>query len=389
MAAETTMPKDLYDVLGVGRGATPDEIKKAYRKLARQYHPDINSDPNAAEQFKEINAAYEVLSDEEKRSRYDRFGAAGINGFNGAGPNVGGFGDLNDIFEQFFSGFGGGGSASARSRRQARAGRDLRYDLAVSFEESIFGVEKTIDLTRMEPCDNCHGSGAEPGTGLRRCPECNGVGELRQVRQTFLGSMVTSSTCPRCNGRGEVIDTPCRTCRGQGQVRRTRQVTISVPGGVDDGMRIRQVGLGEPGENGGPSGNLQVVIKVEAHDFFRRRDNDILVDIPINVAQAALGTSITVPTVDGDETLAIPAGTQTGKVFRMRGHGAPRLRSDGSSTGRGDQLVVVQVEVPTRLTPDQKRLFQELAQTLGTETVPRKAGKGFFDRVMDFLNGES
>src|SRR5579864_608490 len=219
MAAETAMPKDLYEILGVGRGATPDEIKKAYRKLARQYHPDVNKDAAATEHFKEINAAYEILSDEEKRGRYDRFGAAGINGVNGGGPNVSGFGDLNDIFEQFFSGFGGAGNSSARSRRQPRAGRDLRYDLAVSFEESIFGVEKTIDLTRMEPCDNCHGSGAEPGTGLRRCPECNGVGELRQVRQTFLGSMVTSSTCPRCNGRGEVIDTPCHTCRGQGQMR--------------------------------------------------------------------------------------------------------------------------------------------------------------------------
>ncbi len=378
------MPRDLYEILGVSRSATPDELKKAYRKLARQFHPDVNKDPGAEETFKEVSAAYEILSDEEKRARYDRFGLAGVGnqpgGFGGAGFT----GDLNDIFEQFFSGFGG--SAARSGRRQARVGRDLRYDMTISFEESIFGVEKQIELTRLETCDNCHGNGAEPGTSLRRCPECGGVGEIRQVRQTFLGSMVTSSACPRCSGKGEIIETPCKVCRGQGQVRKTRQITVSVPGGVDDGTRIRQVGLGEPGENGGPAGNLQVFIKVEQHEFFKRRDNDILVDIPINVAQAALGSTINVPTVDGDEALVIPAGTQSGKVFRLRGHGAPKVRSDGSSTGRGDQLVIMQVVVPTRLSADQKRLFQELAQTLGTDTEPQKAGKGFFDKVMDFLN---
>ncbi len=385
---DTTMPRDLYDILGLSQGATPDEIKKAYRKLARQYHPDVNKDPAAEDTFKEINAAYEVLSDDDKRSRYDRLGMAGL-GNNPGGFGAGGFnGDLNDIFEQFFSGFGGTTSRGG-GRRQARVGRDLRYDLTISFEESIFGVEKQIDLTRMETCEACHGNGAEPGTTLRRCPECNGVGEIRQVRQTFLGSMVTSSTCPRCNGRGEVIDAPCKTCRGQGQVRKTRQVVINVPGGVDDGTRIRQVGLGEPGENGGPAGNLQVFIKVQEHEFFKRRDNDIIVNIPVNVAQAALGANITVPTVDGDEALAVPAGTQSGKVFRLRSHGAPKVRSDGTSSGRGDQLVVVQVVIPTRLTADQKRLFQELSQTLGVETEPQKAGKGFFDKVMDFFNGES
>jgi molecular chaperone DnaJ len=388
------MAKDLYDVLGVARTASPEDIKKAYRKLARQFHPDVNKDPVAEDMFREINGAYEVLSDDEKRARYDRFGAAGLGQQGPGGFSGGGFGtgDLNDIFEQFFGGgfsTGGGGARSTGARRQARAGRDLRYDLTITFEESIFGVEKTIDLTRLEACDTCHGNGAEPGTSMRRCPECNGTGELRQVRQTFLGSMVTASVCTRCGGKGEIIETPCKTCRGQGQIRRTRQVTISVPGGVDDGTRIRQVGLGEPGENGGPAGNLQVVLKVEPHEFFRRREYDIVVDIPINIAQAALGATITVPTVDGDEALKIPEGTQTGKVFRLRSHGAPRIRTDGTSTGRGDQLVVVQVEIPTRLTPDQKRLFQELGQTLGSESIPHKTGKGFFDRVMDFLNGEN
>ncbi len=245
-------------------------------------------------------------------------------------------------------------------------------------------MDKQIDLTRMETCDNCNGSGAEPGTALRRCPECNGAGELRQVRQTFLGSMVTATTCPRCNGKGEVIDTPCKVCRGQGQQRKTRQIMVNVPGGVDDGTRIRQVGLGEPGENGGPSGNLQVFIKVQPHEFFKRRDNDIIVDIPINVAQAALGASITIPTVDGEEPLAVPAGTQTGKVFRLRNHGAPKIRSDGTSNGRGDQLIVVQVVVPTRLTPEQKRLFQNLVKHSVRKANRKKAARAFSTRCSTF-----
>ena len=220
MAAEQTMPKDLYEILGVARKSSADDIKKAYRKLARQYHPDVNNDPAMVDKFKEINAAYEILGDEDKRARYDQFGAAGIGNAGGAGASTGGFTDINDIFEQFFGGFNTGGGGRG-TRRQVRAGRDLRYDLSISFEESIFGVEKTIDLTRMETCDSCHGNGAEPGTTPRVCPECKGTGEIRQVRQTFLGSMVASTTCTRCNGRGEIVDTPCKVCHGQGQVRRT------------------------------------------------------------------------------------------------------------------------------------------------------------------------
>jgi molecular chaperone DnaJ len=384
------MSQDPYEILGVGRSASPEEIKKAYRKLVRQYHPDVNKEEGVEAKIREINAAYEILNDEEKRARFDRFGAAGVNG------NAGGFdgaftGDLSDIFEQFFGGMGGFSGSRGTGRRQARQGRDLRYDLTITFEEAIFGCEKTIELTRLETCEVCHGNGAEPGTSLKRCLDCNGAGEVRQVRQTFLGSMVTSTTCPRCNGRGEVIETPCKACRGSGQQRKTRNLTVKVPAGVDNGVGIPQRGEGEPGENNGPNGNLMVAIKVLPHEIFRRRENDILLDIQLNVAQAALGAKLTVPTVDGDEQIDIQPGTQSGKVFRLRGHGSQRLRVDGSSSGRGDQLVVIQVQVPTQLTADQKQLFQELSATFGTSTKAEtaKSGKGFFERVADFLSGES
>jgi len=380
---------DPYEVLGVSKSASPDEIKKAYRKMVRQYHPDVNKEAEAENRFKQINAAYEILNDEEKRARWDRYGAAGMNPNNGGGFDGAFTGDLSDIFEQFFGGGFNNAARAGTTRRQARQGRDLRADLMVSFEEAIFGVEKPVDVTRLETCETCNGSGAEPGTQPRRCPECNGQGEIRQVRNTFLGSMVTSTTCPRCSGRGEIVDTPCKTCRGAGQVRKTRSITVKVPAGIDDGMRIRRGGEGEPGENGGPNGNLQIFIKVQPHDFFRRRENEILLDIPINIAQAALGATISVPTVDGEEPLDIQPGTQSGKVFRLRGHGAPRIRPDGSAAGRGDQLVVVQVQIPLQLTPDQRRLFTELGATLGTKIEPQKQGRGFFERIADFLNGEN
>lgn len=382
---------DPYEVLGVARSATPEDIKKAYRKLVRQFHPDINKEPGVEDKFKNINAAYEILSDDEKRQRFDQYGAAGMNGAPGF---EGGFtGDISEIFEQFFGGMGGGfGASNGRTgRRQARQGRDLRYDLTISFEEAIFGCEKPVELTKLETCDTCNGSGAEPGTSPKRCTECNGAGEVRQVRQTFLGSMVTSAPCPRCNGRGEIIESPCKTCRGSGQTRKTKTITVKVPAGIDDGMRIRRQNEGEPGENGGPAGNLQIFIKVQPHEIFRRRDNDILLDIQLNVAQAALGAQITVPTVDGDEQADIPPGTQSGKIIRLKSHGAPRIRSDGTANGRGDQLVVIQVQVPSQLTARQRELFEELSTTFGdnnSRIETNKSDKGFFERVSDFLKGE-
>src|SRR5579859_5067078 len=385
----STMPRDLYEVLGVAKTASPDEIKKAYRRLARQYHPDVNPDPAAEESFKEVASAYEVLSDPDKRARYDRFGMAGVNGAGGFSSEGFGFGGLEDIFD-FMNSFAGFSTGQSRrnTRNRPRAGRDIRYDMNLTFEESIFGAEKEIEVTRLEKCEHCGGNGAEPGTQPRRCPDCNGSGEIRQTRATLLGNMVEMMPCPRCRGRGEVVDTPCKECRGSGTTRKSRKLKVSIPGGVDDTTRLRVVNEGEPGENGGPNGNVQIFFHVAPHEFFRRRENDILLDMKVNVSQAALGATITVPTVDGDESLNIPPGTQSGKVFRIKGHGVPKIRSDGMSSGRGDELVIVQVVVPLKLTAEQRRLFEELGHTLGgADFEPQKSGKGFFDRVLDFFGG--
>lgn len=379
------MARDYYEILGVARGADKSEIKKAFRTLAREYHPDVSTHPDADERFKEINEAYEILSDDDKRARYDRFGHAGVQG-NGFGAGATGFTGFEEIFEEFFNGFGGAGRAS--TRRGPRAGSDRKINVSVTFEESIFGVEKEIEFDRLETCDVCHGSGAEPGSSPVRCPTCQGSGEVRQVQQTFLGSMVRVTTCPECRGRGEIISSPCRNCSGAGRERKHAVLTVQIPAGVREGLQIQVRGEGDAGEAGAPQGNLYVVIKVEEHPFYKRRNNDIILDINVNIAQAALGDVIRVPTVDGDVELTIPAGTQTGKVFRLRGKGVPRLRSDGSNSGRGDQLVYVQVVVPTQLTEEQRALFEELGKTLGSEIQPQGNGRGFFDRVMDFFAGE-
>jgi molecular chaperone DnaJ len=385
---ESTMAKDYYELLGVPRTASKTDIKQAFRKLAREYHPDVSKHSDAEARFKEINEAYEVLSDDDKRARYDRFGHAGVQG-NGAGgfSGFGGFAGFDEIFEEFFNNVGG--ARSAGGRRGPRPGVDRKVDVTVTFEESIFGVEKDIELERLDTCEVCDGNGAEPGTSTVRCPQCNGTGEVRQVQQTFLGSMVRVATCPRCNGRGETIQTPCHNCRGDGRVRRRTTLNVQIPPGVREGLQIQVRGEGDSGEVGAPKGNLYVIVHVQDHAFFKRRNNDVILDININVAQAALGDKIEVPTVDGPAEVTIPAGTQTGKVFRLRGKGIPRLRSDGSNSGRGDQLVYVQVEVPTHLTEEQRRLFEQLGKTLGSNIQPQQGnGRGFFEKVMDFFAGE-
>lgn len=372
-------PRDYYEVLGVSRTASKEEIKRAFRSLARKYHPDVSQEADADERFKEINEAYTVLSDDQKRAAYDRFGHAGVRGTGGA-SDFGSmdFSDLADIFGDLF-GFGSV-RTGRRSRSMPRRGADLQSEVVLTFEEAVFGVEKEIEFTRDEVCSRCGGTGAEPGTSPVRCSTCRGTGEVRQARQTIFGSMVQVTTCPTCGGKGEVIASPCSTCRGRGLERKTVRKTVAIPAGVDDGTQIRLAGEGQPGSNGGPNGNLYLLLKVRPHKFFRRKGDDILLELNINVAQAALGAEVEVPTVDGPTMLHIPAGIQSGKMLRLRGKGVPHLRSNG----RGDQVIIINVAIPTRLNAEQRKLFEQLAHSLGSEVKPQE--RSFLDRVRDFLN---
>ncbi len=373
--------RDYYEVLGVPRGASADEMKRAYRRLARQYHPDVNKETNAETRFKEINEAYEVLSNTDKRAAYDRFGHAGTQGgFGGmGGGGFGGFGDFGSIFEDIF-GMGGMGGSQRQSRRGPRRGADLRMDITLNFEEAVFGAEKEVEITRLETCRQCYGSGAEPGSSPMRCPQCNGAGEVQRRQQSIFGTILTSTTCPRCNGAGEIITSPCTACGGKKQTQNTQRLSVNIPPGVDDGTQIRLAGEGNQGLNNGQPGNLYVVLTVKPHKLFRRRDNDILMELPLNVAQAALGAEIEVPTLEGADILTIPAGTQSGRTFRLRGKGVPHLRR---RERRGDQLVTVRVVVPTKLTAGQKKLMQELGESLGSDNLG--ADRGFFDKLADAI----
>jgi molecular chaperone DnaJ len=368
--------RDFYEILGVSRNASDDDVRTAFRKLARQYHPDVSKEPDAEEKFKEINEAYGVLSDTDKRARYDRFGRAGLG-------DMGGFhdytSDFSDLVEDLFGSFGF--STGRRSRRSPRRGRDLQMAVRLTFEEAVFGIEKELEFDREETCSRCSGSGAEPGTTPAKCSTCNGQGEVRQVRQTFLGQMVQTGTCPTCDGKGEVVASPCHTCRGAGLERRTARKKVQIPAGVDGGTQIRLAGEGGPGANGGPSGSMYLVLDVQPHKFFKRRETDILLNLQINVAQAALGAEIDVPTLDGEVKLKIPAATQPGKVFHLKGKGVPHLRRGG----RGDELVIVSVEIPAKLTKEQRELFEKLAATLGTTATPQE--RGFLDWLNEALGG--
>lgn len=370
--------RDYYEILGVGRNASDDEIKASFRKLARQYHPDVNKDHDAEEKFKEINEAYGVLSDSDKRARYDRFGKEGLGNMGGGFHDY--TADFGDLFEEIFGNFGFSTGRRA-SRKSPRRGRDLQMEVRLTFEEAVFGVEKEIEFQREETCSRCNGSGAEPGTSPTKCPTCNGQGEIRQVRQTFLGQMVQTATCPSCNGRGEIISSPCTTCRGNGLERKRVKKKVQIPAGVDAGTQIRLAGEGGPGTFGGPNGNLFLVLDVQPHKFFKRRENDVVLNLDINIAQATLGAEVQVPTLDGDEKLKIPAGTQPGKVFHIKNKGVPYLRR----SGRGEQLVIVNVAIPPKLTKEQRELFEKLAETLGTTVKPQE--KGFIDWLNEALGG--
>jgi molecular chaperone DnaJ len=377
--------RDYYDVLGIQRSASEDEIKKAFRSKARQLHPDVNKAPDAEAQFKEVSEAYEVLIDTDKRAAYDRFGHAAVSGAGAGGFDpFQGFGSFSDIFETFFTAAAAGGMGTGTgTRRRPQRGSHLAYRLTIEFEEAVFGSEKEVDIPRLATCPRCEGSGAEPGTEPQTCPNCNGRGEIRRSQQSIFGQFVSVVPCDRCGGEGKIVSTPCTECKGDGRIRETRRLAVKVPAGIEDGAQIRLSGEGEAGPRGAPPGDLYIEVNVKPHKLFRREGNDITLDLNINISQAALGADVQVPTVDGETAaLKVPAGTQTGKVFRLKGLGVPYLRG----SGRGDMLVRAGVQVPISLTEEQKRLLRELGNTLGAAS-PEPQDKGFFGKIKDALNG--
>ncbi len=361
-----TTERDYYEVLGIERTATDAEIKGAYRKLAQQWHPDVNADPTAHDRFTEINEAYQVLSDAERRGRYDTFGRAGPGG-SGAGAGFEGFGGFSDIFDAFF-----GGSAGAGSARHGRPqpGADLRYDLRITFEEAVKGTDKEIEFSVLQRCETCHGSGAQAGTEPIVCPACSGRGEVRSVRQTMLGQMVNVSACPRCRGEGRIVESPCATCRGDGRTERRRAIRVSIPAGIDEGHQIRLSGDGEVGPRGGAAGSLYVAVHVQPHPSLKREGTELFYEAAVSIAQAALGTRITIPTVDGDEEIEIKPGTQPNTEIRLRGKGVPHVRRTGA---RGDLHVLVDVIVPTKLSRKGRELLAAYAEEAG-ESVGSGSG---------------
>jgi molecular chaperone DnaJ len=358
------MAIDYYVTLGVERGASDSDIKKAYRRLAQQWHPDVNQEPDAAVRFKEINEAYQVLSDPERRQRYDLFGTVGE-----GGPGFGGFADIFDAF------FGAAAAGTGRRGRPA-AGSDLRYDLRITFEEAILGTMKEIEFPVLARCDTCGGNGAKPGTQPITCPQCNGRGEVRGVRQTMLGQMINVTTCPRCRGDGKIVESPCDTCRGEGRVERRRTLQVTIPPGIDEGHQIRLANEGEAGPRSGPAGSLYVAVHVAPHPTLKREGTELIFEASVGIAQAALGTTILVPTVEGEEPVEVKAGTQPGTEIRLRGRGVPYLRRAGQ---RGDLHVLVDIDVPQRLSREQRAALEAYADA-SDEIVSEQTG--LFDRVI-------
>ncbi|WP_139490445.1 molecular chaperone DnaJ [Brevibacillus dissolubilis] len=379
------MKRDYYEVLGLSKDASTDDIKKAYRKLARQYHPDVNKEANAEEKFKEVKEAYDTLSDTQKKAQYDRFGHQdpnqGFGGFGGGGAGFdgGGFGDIFDMF------FGGGGRRS--NPNAPRKGADLEYALTIDFKDAVFGKEQEIEIQREAECDTCLGSGAKAGSSVETCNGCHGSGQEEQVVNSPFGRIVNRRVCSKCQGKGKVVKEKCPTCRGAGRVKVKRKININIPAGIDEGQQMRISGEGEPGANGGPSGDVYIHFRIRKHDFFKREGADIYCDYPINFAQAALGDEVEVPTVDGNVKLKIPAGTQTSTEFRLRGKGVPHLR--GSS--RGDQYVRVKVVTPTKLTDRQKEILREfggMTEGNSTQTDSNHSEDGLLDKIKRAFRGE-
>jgi molecular chaperone DnaJ len=370
--------RDYYEILGVDRGASEEEIKRAFRRAAQKHHPDVDTSTGAEARFKELNEAYRVLSDRQRRAAYDMFGHAGVDGASAAGePFGGGFGPFGDIFDAFF----GGSPAGGRRRQRVVAGADLRYDLSITLAEALSGVTREIRFPTLVRCETCAGSGAEPGSEPERCPECNGTGERRRVSQTILGQMVNITACPRCNGEGRVIGTPCHTCRGDGRIREDRRLEVTIPPGIESGQRIALEGQGEAGPRSGPPGDLYVMVTVRDDPDLIRRGSELWAEVPVTFAQAALGGRVPVRTVEGLEDVEVPAGSQSGQQIRLRGRGMPRLRG----AGRGDLHVVVTVVVPAKLSKREKELLQQLNEVSAPAVLP-KSGPSLGDRLRDLFS---
>lgn len=377
--------RDYYEVLGVSKNASEDEIKKAYRKTAKKYHPDLNpDDPTAEEKFKECNEAYEVLSDPDKKAKYDQFGFAGVDPNYGAGQGgyggAGGFGfdgdiDLGDIFSSFFGGGQGGfGGFGTRNPNAPRKGRDIQTSITISFEEAAKGCKKTVDISRVEDCSQCHGTGAEPGTDLKTCPECQGKGYVTVQQRTFLGMSTSTVACSHCGGKGKIVEHPCSKCNGKGKVRKKTKIDINIPAGIDNRQDVNARGMGDSGMNGGPSGDLRVVVNVKPSKDFERDGYDLWYEKHVSIVEATLGAELRVPTLDGDVKYTMPAGTQPHEVFKLRGKGIQRI----GSTGKGDLFVRVIVDIPKNVSAGQKELLKQFDKTY---TGPGKGGKeGFFDK---------
>ncbi len=378
--------RDYYEVLGVQKGCSDDDLKKAYRKLARQYHPDLNPDnkEEAELKFKEVNEAYEVLSDPEKKAKYDQFGFAGVDPNFGAGGFGGGYGggfedfDLGDIFGSMFGGFGGGGRRA--NPNAPRRGGNVRASITVTFEEAVKGCKKTVSANRVETCTECSGSGAAKGTSAHTCPTCKGSGQVTRLQRTPIGSIQTQAQCPDCRGTGKKIDTPCGVCGGMGSVRKNKNLEVTIPAGIDDGQTLALRGQGDAGTNGGPSGDLELTVRVRPSDIFKRDEYDIWVDVPISFTQAVFGDKLTVPTIDGNVEYSISEGTQTGAVFRLRGKGVPYINQNG----RGDQFVRVNIETPTNLNREQKDALRHFEELCGERQYKKK--KKFSEKVKEFFD---
>ena len=370
---------DYYELLGVSKAASAEELKRAYRNLAKKYHPDVNKSPDATEKFRQIQSAYDVLSDDNKRRQYDRYGfdaesaeAQGFGGFPGGGAGF----TAEDIFSSIFENFTGGGNARrGGGGPQIVRGDDLKEDVELTLEEVSTGIEKTLKFQRMETCDTCEGTGAQAGTKVETCTQCQGQGQIRFTQRTALGMFTSTQVCPSCRGKGKTIVQPCQTCSGTGRTRKTRERSVKIPAGADTGMRMRLIGEGDAGENGGPSGDLYLVLYIKDHDTFEREGNDVFMELPVSFARATLGDTVSVPTLYGNEDLKIPEGTQPGHRFVLRGKGVPEV----NGRNKGDQVVILKVQVPTKLTAEQRELLKTFAATMGERVNDPPEHKGIWE----------